>query len=311
MRTCITFVLSFCLVGFQSFADAKNTLPTFAGPAMGTTYRVTLKAHISDKSLGEVHRQIDQLLQQIDLSLSTWRDDSLVTKINRAKARTPIPLDLHLTNALGIAGRLYQKTQGRFDITAAPLIQWWKDADVAHSSYPTGRHHSVAPPEVLDLVGFDHLLIKKTGDSEYPTLQKKHTAAAIDFSGMGAGYAVDQIGETLVSLGSTGHLVELGGEVRAWGQPSLVKEWRVALRTTETKPPDIIVLHHGQAVAVARSVKGKRIVDPTTGEIVKLSSSAQAVVAYAATCAEADALATAHVLDGIRKETQASSSMIQ
>ena len=58
MRTCIAFVLSFCLVCLQSFADAKNTLPTFAGPAMGTTYRVTLKAHISDKSLGEVHREI-------------------------------------------------------------------------------------------------------------------------------------------------------------------------------------------------------------------------------------------------------------
>ncbi len=311
MRTCIAFVLSFCLVCLQSFADAKNTLPTFAGPAMGTTYRVTLKAHISDKAIGEVHRQIDQLLQQIDLSLSTWRDDSLVTKINCAQARTPILLDLHLTNALGIAGRLYQKTQGRFDITAAPLIQWWKDADVVRSSYSTDRHQPVAPPEVLDLVGFDHLLIKKTSDSAYPTLQKKHTGAAIDFSGMGAGYAVDQIGETLVSLGSTAHLVELGGEVRAWGQPSLVKEWHVALRTTETKPPKIIVLHHGQAVAVSRSIKGKQIVDPRTGEIVKLSSSAPAVVAYAATCAEADALATARVLDGIRKKTQVSSSMIQ
>ncbi len=128
---------------------------------------------------------------------------------------------------------------------------------------------------------------------------------------MGAGYAVDQIGETLVSLGSTAHLVELGGEVRAWGQPSLVEEWHVALRTTETKPPEIIVLHHGQAVAVSRSVRGKRTVHPTTGEIVKLPSSAPAVVAYAATCAEADALATAHVLDGIRKATQDSSSVIQ
>ena len=311
MRACNAFVLSYCLVCFQPFADAKDTLPTFAGPAMGTTYRVTLKAHISDKALGEVHRQIDQLLQQIDLSLSTWRDDSLVTKINRAQARTPIPLDHHLTNAIGIAGRLYQKTQGRFDITAAPLIQWWKHAEVAHPSHSTGRHHVVAPPEVMKLVGFDHLLIEKADDSKYPTLQKTHTATAIDFSGMGAGYAVDQIGETLVSLGSTAHLVELGGEVRAWGQPSLVEEWHVALRTTETKPPEIIVLHHGQAVAVSRSVRGKRTVHPTTGEIVKLPLSAPAVVAYAATCAEADALATAHVLDGIRKARQDSSSVIQ
>lgn len=311
MTARVALVLFYCLACFESLANAKDVLPTFAGPAMGTTYRVTLKAGLPDKSLGEVHREIDQLLQQIDLSLSTWRDDSLVTKINRAQARTPIPLDNHLTNALGIAGRLYQKTEGRFDITAAPLIQWWKHADVTPSSHSNGGHHSVAPPEVMDLVGFDHLVIEKAVDSKYPTLQKKHTAAAIDFSGMGAGYAVDQIGETLVSLGSTDHLVELGGEVRAWGQPNLVEQWHVALRTTETEPPEIIVLHHGQAVAVSRSVQGKRAVHPTTGEIVKLPASVPAVVAYAATCVEADALATAHVLDGIQKETPDSSSAIQ
>ncbi len=306
MSACNALGLFYCLVCFQSFADTKDVLPTFAGPAMGTTYRVTLKTHMPDISIGEIHRQIDQLLQQIDLSLSTWRNDSLATKINRAQAHTPIRLDYHLTNALAIAGRLHQKTEGRFDITAAPLIQWWKRTDVPHASHSNEQHHTVPPPEVMDLVGFNHLLIDKAGHSKYPALQKTHTGVAIDFSGMGAGYAVDQIGEYLVSLGSTAHLVELGGEVRAWGQPSLIEEWHVALRTTETEPAEIITLQHGQAVAASTSVRGKRVVNPTTGEVVKLPSRAPAVVVYATTCAEADALATTHVLDGIRKETQVS-----
>lgn len=304
----ICFYFLFC---FECLADGRDVLPTFAGPAMGTTYRVTLKEHIPEHTLGEIHRQIDQLLQQIDLSLSTWRDDSLVTKINQANAHTPILLDCHLSNVLAIAGRLYEKTQGHFDVTAAPLIRWWEHTDVASSSHSSGRHHGVAPPAVMELVGFDKLLIDEAGNSDYASLQKTHMAVALDFSGMGAGYAVDEIGAHLLSLGSTAHLVELGGEVRAWGQPNLVEEWHVALRIKETEPAEIIKLRHGQAVAVSTSVRGKRVVNPTTGEVVKLPSRTPAVVVYAATCAEADALATAQVLARFQKETQNSSPATQ
>lgn len=304
----ICFYFLFC---FECLADGRDVLPTFAGPAMGTTYRVTLKEHIPEQTLGEIHRQIDQLLQQIDLSLSTWRDDSLVTKINQANAHTPILLDCHLSNVLAIAGRLYEKTQGHFDITAAPLIRWWEHTDVASSLHSNGLRHTAAPPAVMELVGFDKVLIVAADNSEYASLQKTDMAVTLDFSGMGAGYAVDQIGAHLLSLGSTAHLVELGGEVRAWGQPNLDQEWHVALRTEETGPAEIIKLHHGQAVAVSTSVQGKRVVNPTTGEAVKLSSRNPAVVVYAETCAEADALATAQVLDRFRKATPNSSPVTQ
>ena len=42
-----------------AFVNAGENFPTCAGPAMGTTYRFTLAAPIPEKSLGEVHREID------------------------------------------------------------------------------------------------------------------------------------------------------------------------------------------------------------------------------------------------------------
>ena len=296
-------VLSLCFCSFivsGTYGDAREPLPTFAGPAMGTTYRVTLKAPIQNKSLGDIHREIDQLLQQIDLSLSTWRDDSSVSRLNHAPAHTPVQLDRHLTAVFYIAQNLHRRTEGRFDITVAPLIQWWRHIDTTHGSPSTEAHLSAAPSEIMKLVGFSNLQVTTSSDSEYPHLQKAYAAVAIDLSGIGAGYAVDQIGNQLESLGSTAHLVELGGEVRAWGQPNPSENWQVALRSRKTKPPEIISLHHGQALAVSTSLRGKRVINPLTGRSAVVSPYATPVVVYAQTCAEADGLATAKVLNTVQ-----------
>ncbi|MDA7993075.1 MAG: FAD:protein FMN transferase, partial [Pirellulales bacterium] len=229
------FTYFYSLLCCAAFVNAGENFPTCAGPAMGTTYRFTLAAPIPEKSLGEVHREIDLLLQQIDASLSTWRDDSLVTQLNQAAAYAPIELDYHLTNTLTIAAQLCEQTQGQFDITAAPLIHWWHQSNTADSTL-NKLNPLAAPADVMNLIGFKNLRIKKSTNSEYPLVQKTHADVAIDLSGIGAGYAVDQIGEYLVSLGSSSHLVELGGEVRAWGQPSPSGKWLVTIREAENTP---------------------------------------------------------------------------
>ena len=297
------FTYFYSLLCCAAFVNAGENYPTCAGPAMGTTYRFTLAAPIPEKSLGEVHREIDLLLQQIDASLSTWRDDSLVTQLNQAAAYAPIQLDYHLTNTLTIAAQLCEQTQGQFDITAAPLIHWWHQSNTADSTL-NKLNPLVAPADVMNLIGFKNLRIKKSINSVYPLVQKTHANVAIDLSGIGAGYAVDQIGEYLVSLGSSSHLVELGGEVRAWGQPSPSGKWLVTIREAENTPSKIISLDHGEALAVSTTVPGKPIVDPTTGRLLEFPIKGRAVVAHASTCAEADALATAYVIDAIKKNQQ-------
>ncbi|MEO2041596.1 MAG: FAD:protein FMN transferase [Pirellulales bacterium] len=299
---CVIFIC--CILASSPYVNGKEPLPTFAGPAMGTTYRVTLKSPIPNTSLGSIHRDIDQLLQEIDLSLSTWRADSVASRLNHAQAHTPIQLDRHLTAVFRIAEKLHRRTKGRFDITVAPLITWWQQQDVTHALRANNPLRLAAPPELLSLVGFSNLQLKKTNDSKYPYLQKKHAAVAIDLSGIGAGYAVDQIGEHLESLGSAAHLVELGGEVRAWGQPGPFHNWRVVLRDDRTNPPEIISLQHGQALAASTSVPGNWVVNPLTGTIALVSASAMPVVVYAPTCAEADGLATAKVLETVEHNTK-------
>ena len=290
--------LYFAILSFIGLpVSAGEGLPTFSGPSMGTTYRVTLGKNVPQKPLGEIHRETDSLLRQIDQSLSTWREDSIATTLNKSPAHTLLQVDEHMTNILLIAETLFHKTEGRFDITAGPLIQWWRTRDFHDELGSIGIPSGNPPQEVMDRVGFNHLKIQLSDDPCNASVQKTTEGITVDFSGIGPGYAVDQIGKLLLSLGSSAHLVELGGEVRAWGQPDPSQAWHVRLRLNESQTQPTISLQDGQAVAIAALQQGKLVVHPQTGHAVTLPDDFNPPVIFATTCAEADALATARILE--------------
>ena len=305
---CFTVFALTILAYMESPMFAGEGLPTFSGPSMGTTYRVTLGRQIPQKTIGEIHRETDSLLQHIDQSLSTWRDDSIATTLNKTPPHIVLHVDHHMTNVLIIAEKLFHETEGRFDITAAPLIQWWRERASRDEFGSIGIHQGIPPQEVMERVGLNHLQIHFPEDQSCQkdwsclgnpccaSVQKTTEGVTVDFSGIGPGYAVDQIGELLLSLGSSAHLVELGGEVRAWGQPDSSNAWHVRLRLNKSQPQPIISLEDGQAVAISALQQGKLLVHPHSGRAVALPHDFNPQVIFAATCAEADALATARIL---------------
>ena len=131
-------------------------------------------------------------------------------------------------------------------------------------------------------------------------LRKSQAGVEIDLSGIAPGYAVDRIGERLLELGSPAHLVELGGEVRAWGQPSEGRSWRVRLRDVDDGrgQPQEIDLAAGIAVATSTCRPGRSPIDPRTGRpVASISgSSGRTATVRSASCATADAWAVAAVV---------------
>ena len=270
MRRCAV-VLSLLLTGLSTAAE----LPTLAGPAMGTTYRVTLAADIPGTLRGEVHREVEAVLARIDRAASTWRDDSDASRFNRAAAHEWVAVSKDLVTLVDTAREIHEQSEGAFDITVGP----------AGSGRPTGMRHVVSRLSP-------------------PALRKTVPGIAIDLGGIGPGYAVDRIGERLVSLGSKAHLVELGGEVRAWGQPSKGRLWRVRLTAADAGQGQSqeIDLAAGEAVATSTCRPGRSPIDPRTGRPVAAASSSgtpsssRTATVRAANCASADAWAVAAIV---------------
>jgi thiamine biosynthesis lipoprotein len=218
-------VFSLLLTGLSAAAE----LPTLAGPAMGTTYRVTLAADIPGMNSGEVHRDVEAVLTRIDRAASTWRNDSDASRFNRAAANEWVTVSADLLTLVETAREIHEQSDGAFDITVSPLVRLWSGGIREPSD--------AAIAEARACVGMRLLETRPPTAEDGPALRKTRGGVAIDVSGIAPGYAVDCIGERLMELGSAAHLVELGGEVRAWGQPSEGRPWRVWLRAAEAGGP--------------------------------------------------------------------------
>lgn len=236
--------------------------PTLAGPAFGTTYRITLAREVHGRPLVGVHREVEAVIARIDRAASTWRDDSDVSRFNRAAAGEWVEVGHDLVAIVEVGRRIHEASHGAFDPT------------VAGGDKP-------AP-------GMDTIDTRSTP----PALRKNRAGVALDLGGIGPGYAVDAIGARLTAIGSTDHLVELGGEVRAWGRRPDGGAWRVRVAGGHA-----LDLDAGMALATSTARPDISPVDPRTGRVV--AGCAPAVTVRAVSCAEADAWAVGALVLGL------------
>ena len=282
------------------FWVAAAELPTLVGPAMGTTYRVTLTADVPGKTRGEVHRDVEAVLARIDRAASTWRDDSDASRFNRAAANEWVAVAADLLTLVETARDIHEQSDGAFDVTVGPLVRLWAGGVPSADMIAAARGR----------VGMRLVESRPATTEAGAALRKSQAGVEIDLSGIAPGYAVDCIGERLLELGSPAHLVELGGEVRAWGQRAEGCPWRVRLRDVDDGrgQPQEIDLAAGMAVATSTCRPGRSPIDPRTGRPVASSSSGSSgssgrtATVRAANCATADAWAVAAIVLGLQPD---------
>ena len=268
---------------------------TFAGPAMGTTYRVTLAAPVAGVPTPDLHRDVEDLLARIDRAASTWRDDADASRVNRAPAGEWVPVANDLVAILEIAAAVHDESGGAFDVTVAPLVRLWGGEPGGQAGPPPS---DAAIAAALADVGMRHMEMRRAAVGIPAAVRKRRAGVAIDLAGIAPGYAVDRIGELLVARGSRGHLVELGGEVRAWGTGPGHEAWRVRLRDRDGA---VVTLAAGEAIGSATCRRGRSPLDPRSGR--PPASAPRTVGVRAATCAVADAWAVAALVADVPPDT--------
>lgn len=272
-------------------ADADPT--TIVGPAMGTIWRVRLGGPVAGMTTAGVHREIEGVLARIDRAASTWRDDSDVSRFNRAAADEWVEIPPDLAAILDIARRIHEQSAGGFDVTVAPLVRLWRSG------------HMPAADEIAATrgrIGMGLVEARVAEGSRPAMIRKTVEGVELDLDGIAPGYAVDRIGELLLSLGSTAHLVELGGEVRAWGTRSAGEPWRVAARSADAGggARRLVELPAGKALATSTIRPGGGAIDPRSGRRVERMIGSATVMAES--CAEADAWAVAALVLGLEAD---------
>lgn len=253
---------------------------------MGTTYSIKLIGKTLD--LHTIKGQIDEILESINMDMSTYIDSSSISKFNNLRNNKSFIISQDFYNVLESSKYFFDITDGAFDPTVNPLVRIWGFSKDSLKKIPTQLEINNA----LQMIGMENLVMH-----DNYSISKDNKFTTIDLSAIAKGYAVDKVSEYLYTLNYKDHMVEIGGEVKTSGFNSKNTKWRIAIES-----PNIHTVLQISDISIATSgnyrnyhdINGKRyshIISPKTG--YPIENKIISVSVLSKECLNADALATA------------------
>ncbi len=248
----------------------STSYETLQGQAQGSTY--TMQFELSRTAESQLlQKEIDQLLSDIDQSMSTYVPGSIISQLNQSEGAW-VKVDALfmrvLLSALGVAN----DTEGAFDPTIGSVVQLWgfgfdeMRGDISEKSIQ----------EALSRSGFEQINVDTLEASV-----RIPNGFSIDFNAIAQGFSVDTLALLLESKGIQNYMVELGGEVRTRGYNDRGEVWKIGIDrpddgTTLNRELQVIISLEDQSLATSGNyrkywvdqqtgVKYAHTIDPSTG----------------------------------------------
>lgn len=214
--------LFFYLLLFEA-CDKKDDLFRISGKTMGTQYHITVVNSFSGLKFppASLHNEIDLLLDQINQQMSTFINNSEVSRFNRYTEKSWFPVSSDLAFVVRSSLDVSKQTSGAFDITLAPLIDLWGFGAKPRIDFPQDKEID----EALASIGYELLEVRL----DPAALRKSILKLRIDLSAVAKGFAVDKISDFLSLNGYKNYLIEIGGEIRTQGKNVSGLPWRIGI----------------------------------------------------------------------------------
>ncbi|MDC3252681.1 FAD:protein FMN transferase [Crocinitomicaceae bacterium] len=293
----------FSILTLVSSCD-EAPLPTteITGQTQGTNYTVIV---VGDQV--EIKKsEIDRILREFDLSLSTYIEESIISKLNESV--NPISL----TDKSGFFKTCYEESQdvysrtgGLFDPSVYPLVKGWGFMNDMET--PLDQHDV---DSLLQFIGFEPQNLHAVSFSDsIVSMTKFEPRFKIDFNAIAQGLSVDVLYDFIKEKGYENFFVEIGGELRVSGKNKYNTSWNIAIDRPidglQSRQLDTIVHITNKAIAtsgnyrkfyVKDGVKYSHTLNPKTGTPVNHTLLSATVIADK--CSSADAYATAFMVMG-------------
>jgi FAD:protein FMN transferase len=323
-KNCVVLAIPFILLSCGGAED--HTIVTesdstdyveFYGNTQGTTFAI-----ICNDGINISNEEIEKILDDFDLALSSYVPNSIISELNKAPAGI-----FEYEDPQGYFSRCYQRSKeifelssAKFDPTVFPLVDAWGFFGEAGAEIPD----SAQVDSLRALTGFEaaghfrFLGSLPNEDSSEAGLSlnrlnilKTTATAQLGFDAIAQGLAVDVLAETLESRGAENYYVEIGGEIRVKGVNTEGMLWSIGIdkpiekSSAENREIQKIVRIKDRSIATSGSyrkfyerdgLKYSHTIDPKTGYPVTHSLLSVSVIAD--DCATADAMATSFMVMG-------------
>jgi thiamine biosynthesis lipoprotein len=252
--------------------------------AMGTLWTVEAEGPKPEPAVEAAFATI----RRLDASLSTYKPDSELSRVNREADRTWVTVSPETAALVARALALAEETHGAFDPTVGPLVALW---GFKHLDFRVPDEARIA--ETLRRVDYRGVRVNTATSA----IRFDRPGMELDLGATAKGYAVDRALADLRAAGMTAGRVDGGGNQAVFGPPG--RTWRFGVKHPRQEGAVLgSVGLTGGGVATAGDaergfwvdgVRHGHILDPRTG---RPATGMLSVTVVARTAEEADALDT-------------------
>jgi thiamine biosynthesis lipoprotein len=187
--------------------------------AMGSMLRIavwTTGEPAAVTAIEHAFREVDRL----ESLLTVWKDDSDVSRLNKAAGMAPVKLDPDTLRVLEAAQEGGELTRGKFDITFGALADIWRFDHDQDNVVPDRR----LIESRLTRVDYRAVQVDRTAGTAHIT----RPGVRVHLGGIGKGYAVDRAAALLRAVGFTNFLIQSGGDLYVAGRNG-AEPWKLGI----------------------------------------------------------------------------------
>ncbi len=257
---------------------------------MGVDFEFTVVADNQRQADEFINSAMNECIRVENL-ISSWKESSQTSKINRNAGIKPVKVDRELLQLIKRSKRISELTNGLYDISYASVDKIW------YFNQPMPQlPDSITIKKSVAKINYKNISI----DEKNSTVFLKQKGMKIGFGSIGKGYVAEKVKSLLKKKGVQAGLINAGGDLTTWGKHPITDKWLIQIAN-----PDNILKNAGQFELKDNSVvtsgnyakyiefNGKRyshIIHPKTGWPV---SGLKSVTIFCKNTELADALATA------------------
>ena len=288
-----SIVLAFLIVSFYSFGQIEYKRKV---SMLGSPFEITVVSkdsvegkQFTDLAIAEVKR--------IENQISDWIPTTPISLVNKNAGIQAVKVDSEVFDLVERAIKISQLTDGAFDISYASMDKIWK-FDGSMTTMPTEEmiKKSVAK------IGYKNIVLDKSNQ----TIFLKLAGMKLGLGGIGQGYIADKVRDLLVTNGCKSGIVNVSGDINAWGKQINQNPWTIGIinpmnknkvfATFPLENSSVETSGNYEKYVMFNGIRYSHIIDPRTGY------PAQGVVSvsvFAKQTEIADALATGIFVLGV------------
>ncbi len=212
-------ILSMSLVCFLACEKKAESIVSDTRIVLGTVCTITLY----EQGTREVYDKLFTKLESIEQAMSVNIAESEISKINSLSGIEKGELSNDTYTVLSKALEYAKDTEGAFNPAIGPLVSLWAiGTDLA--KVPTQEEISAA----IALGNWNNVLLSTENGKKFALLKEK--GMSLDLGGIAKGFAADEMVSILEKSGIERAIIDLGGNIYAFGEKENGDPWRVGIK---------------------------------------------------------------------------------